>query len=470
MEGEWQWSEKYATQPEILSYLQFVADKHDLRRDVQFSTRVESAVWDEGSAYWKLATSQGETLTARHYVMATGCLSQPKDIDIDGADRFGGETYWTSRWPADGVDLSGKRVAVIGTGSSGIQSIPIMAEQAAELTVFQRTPNFSMPAGNGPIPAEKKAAIAGRHAEYREEAKWSQGGVPSVAPTVGALQVSQEERQAAYGRSWARGGLLAAGREFTDLMISEEANDTFAEFIRNKIRSVVDDPATAEVLCPTSHPFGTKRPCLDTNYYQTYNLPHVHLVDLRQNPIQTITEVGLDTTEGSMPFDVIVFATGFDAMTGAIVAVDITGRNGVTLADKWADGPKTYLGLTVAGFPNFFTITGPGSPSVLSNMVVSIEQHVDWISDTVAHLRAEGLDTIAALGDAEEAWVSYVNDAGDLTLFPKANSWYMGSNVPGKPRVFLPFVGGVGACGRVWDVVVARGYLGFEMMGCSCTV
>jgi cation diffusion facilitator CzcD-associated flavoprotein CzcO/acetyl esterase/lipase len=463
LEQEWQWSEKYATQPEILRYLGHVADKHDVRRHIQFGTKVDSAVWDEARSLWQLTTSRGEELTARHYVMATGCLSQPKDIDIDGLERFGGDTYWTSRWPHEGVDFTGKRVAVIGTGSSGIQSIPIIAHQASQLTVFQRTPNFSIPAHNGPTPADKLAAIAGRHAEYREQARWSQAGIPMNPATLSALQVSDTERQAAYERVWARGELLASGEEFMDLLVSEEANNTYAEFIRNKIRSIVDDPATAEALCPNDHPVGTKRPCLDTNYYETYNLPHVRLVNVRETPITTITETGIDTAAESMDFDAIVFATGFDAMTGAIVAVDITGRDGVTLADKWADGPKTYLGLTVAGFPNFFTITGPGSPSVLSNMVVSIEQHVEWISDAIAHLRDEGLTSMEATTGAEDAWVNYVNEAGDLTLFPKANSWYMGSNVPGKPRVFLPFVGGVGAYRLACNEVVERDYLGFEL-------
>jgi cation diffusion facilitator CzcD-associated flavoprotein CzcO/acetyl esterase/lipase len=470
LETEWQWTEKYATQPEILAYLQHVADKHELRPFIQFSTRVESAQWDEAGSWWQLTTSQGEQVTARHYVMATGCLSQPKDIDIAGLDRFGGETYWTSRWPTEGADLAGKRVAVIGTGSSGIQSIPLIAQEAAELTVFQRTPNFSTPAHNGPIPEAKRAAIAGRHTEYREEARWSQAGVPATPALVGALQVSEEERQAAFERIWARGELLAPGEEFNDLLISEEANATYAEFLRTKIRSIVDDQATAEILCPTDHPAGTKRPCLDTNYFQTFNLPHVELVDLRRNPIETITETGIDTAQGSMAFDAIVFATGFDAMTGAIVAVDITGRDGVTLAGKWVDGPKTYLGLTVAGFPNFFTVTGPGSPSVLSNMAVSIEQHVEWISETIAHLRDEGLTTIEALAESEDAWVDYVNESGDLTLFPKTNSWYMGANVPGKPRVFLPFVGGVGAYRRACNEVIDRGYLGFEMGGGDRTI
>ena len=480
LETEWQWSEKYATQPEILRYLNHVADKHDLRSDITFSTKVTEAAWDDDGEFWRVSTepagnhgSDGaeHTITARYYVMATGCLSAPKHLDIDGVDRFGGDVYYTSSWPHDGVDFTGKRVGVIGTGSSGIQSIPIIAREAAATTVFQRTPNFSMPARNGPIPQEKLDAIDGRHTEYREEARWSQAGVPVTPATVGALQVSDEERQAAFERIWARGELLAAGEEFADLIINEAANDTWADFVRNKIRSIVDDPETAETLCPTDHPFGTKRPCLDSGYYETFNLPNVDLVDLRKAPITTVTETGIETAGGTAhEFDVIVFATGFDAMTGAIVAVDIKGRNGLPLAEKWADGPVTYLGLTVADFPNFFAVTGPGSPSVLSNMTVSIEQHVEWLTDCIGWLDANGYRTIDPSDKAEEAWVQHVFDAGSITLFPKANSWYMGANVPGKPRVFLPFVGGVGEYRRACDEVAEQEYLGFDLTRADGTV
>jgi acetyl esterase/lipase len=354
---------------------------------------------------------------------------------------------------------------VIGTGSSGIQSIPIIAEQAAVLTVFQRTPNFSIPAHNGPIPEAKLAAIEGRSQEYREEARWSRGGVPGPIAEEGALQVVEEERLARFEQVWDVGELFAIIGAFNDLLVNAEANETLAEFIRDKIRSIVTDPETADALCPTDHPFGTKRPCLDTGYYQTYNLPHVRLVDVRKDPIVSITESGIDTESQSLDFDAIVFATGFDAMTGAIVAVDIEGQDGMSLAEKWADGPKTYLGLTTVGFPNFFTVTGPGSPSVLSNMVVSIEQHVDWICDCVAYLGREGLDSIEPTELAEGAWVQHVSDTGDLTLYPRANSWYMGSNVPGKPRVFLPYVGGVGPYRQACDEVAEQDYLGFVLSG-----
>ena len=463
LDKEWQWSEKYATQPEILRYLDHVATKFDLRSGIDFNTRVSAAKWDDDADRWLVTTDDGSTVSCRYYVMATGCLSFPKKADIAGTDRFQGEHYFTSSWPHDGVDLEGKRVAVIGTGSSGIQSIPIIAEQAGSLTVFQRTPNFSIPALNGPIPETKLAAIGDDYPAYRESARWSRGGVPGPIAEEGALQVSPEERAARLEAVWETGELAAILGAFNDLLINEAANEVICDFIRDKIRSIVDDPETAEALCPKDHPFGTKRPCLDTGYYQTYNRPNVRLVDLRDNPITTITESGIDTRDESFDFDVVVFATGFDAMTGAIVAVDIEGRDGVSLAEKWADGPKTYLGLTVAGFPNFFTITGPGSPSVLSNMAVSIEQHVDWVADCIDDLAQQGVEVIEAIPDAEDAWVRHVNDTGDITLYPKANSWYMGSNVPGKPRVFLPYVGGVDGYRLACDEVVERDYLGFEL-------
>ena len=465
LETEWQWSEKYATQPEILRYLEHVADKHDLRRHIRFSTRVDAAAWDDDTTRWRLRTDRGDEITCRFYVMATGCLSLPKTPDIDGTERFGGEVYFTSRWPHDDVDFTGKRVGVIGTGSSGIQSIPLIAQQASELTVFQRTPNFSIPAHNGPISPAKRSAIDTDPAAYREAAKWSRGGVPSEVSEVGALQVSDDERRERYERAWEAGELIAILSVFNDLLTNEASNTTMSDFIRGKIRSIVDDPATAEILCPTNHPFGTKRPCLDTNYYETFNLPHVTLVDLLSTPIVTITESGAQTSKGSYEFDAIVFATGFDAMTGAIVAVDITGRDGVELVQKWADGPKTYLGLMVEGFPNLFTITGPGSPSVLSNMAVSIEQHVDWICGCLDHLRERDLAVIEPTPTAEAAWVQHVNDYGDITLYPRANSWYMGANVPGKPRVFLPYVGGVDTYRKVCDEVVERDFIGFAMRG-----
>lgn len=467
LDAEWQWSERYATQPEILSYLNHVADRFDLRRSFRFETRVESAVWNETDGHWRLATSGGDVVSCRYYVMASGCLSVPKEPDIPGADRFAGERYSTGRWPHEGVDFSGKRVAVIGTGSSAIQSIPHIARQAAELTVFQRTPNFSIPAHNGPPIAEKVVEIEADRAGYRERAKWSGAGVPRERSEISALDVSHEERTAAYERAWQTGGLFTLSGEFSDLATNKAANDTVSDFIRGKIAGIVDDPETAAKLSPTTYPYGTKRPCLDDNYYAVYNQPHVHLVDLRSEPISTITETGIETSERTVEVDALVFATGFDAMTGALVSVDITGRDGLTLAEKWAAGPQTYLGLTTVDFPNLFMITGPGSPSVLSNMVVSIEQHVDWVCGALQHMASHGFELIEPVAAAEQAWGEHVNDYASLTLFPQANSWYMGANVPGKPRMFLPYIGGVDTYRQICNEVVEQDYLGFRLEGRS---
>ena len=462
LEDEWTWSEKYAAQPEILRYLQFVAKKYDLRRDISFSTRIDAAAWDESASLWQVRTDTGENVSCRFYVMASGCLSLPKELDIAGADRFRGDVYFTSRWPHDGVDFTGKRVGVIGTGSSGIQSIPIMAAQAAQLTVFQRTPNFSIPANNGPANAAKLAAIAADRAAYREAGKRSRGGAIGEVTELSTLTSSEEVRRERFEHYWNNSGLEMLG-VFNDILINNDANEIIAEMIREKIRSIVVDPVTAEALCPKDHPFGTKRPCLDTNYFQTYNLPHVRLVDIRTHPIATVTETGLEIEGESFEFDAIVYATGFDAMTGALVAVDITGRDGVTLKQKWAHGPETYLGLTTVGFPNFFTITGPGSPSVLSNMAVSIEQHVDWVAGCIDQLCDRGVDTIEPTPTAEAGWVQHVNDCANITLYPQANSWYMGANVPGKPRLFLPYIGGVDVYRSTCEEVMAKDYLGFRL-------
>jgi cation diffusion facilitator CzcD-associated flavoprotein CzcO/acetyl esterase/lipase len=465
LEAGWTWSEKYATQPEILSYLRYVTDRLDLRGDIRFSTRITSARWDEAASRWRLRTDGGDEVTCRFYIMATGCLSMPKSPDIEGAGRFAGEVYFTSAWPHEGVDFTGKRVAVIGTGSSGVQSIPIIAAQADELTVFQRTPSFSVPARNGPADPERLARLAADRVAYREEAKWSRGGVPVEITEVSGVTASEEERRARFEDAWEAGELMKVLGIFNDQAVNAAANDVVAEMVREKIRAAVADPATAEALCPTDYPFGTKRPCLDTGYYETFNLDHVHLVDLRSDPIAAITETGIDTASRSYTFDAVVFATGFDAMTGSLVAVDITGRDGLTLKEKWAAGPSTYLGLTTVGFPNFFTITGPGSPSVLSNMAVSIQQHVEWVTETIAHLRDGGFDTIEPTPTAEAGWDRHVGDYAAITLYPVANSWYMGANVPGKPRVFLPYVGGVDTYRTICDEVVARDYLGFTLRG-----
>jgi cation diffusion facilitator CzcD-associated flavoprotein CzcO/acetyl esterase/lipase len=467
LEASWAWSEKYASQPEILRYAQHVAERHDLRRDIRFSTRIV----DEQRMWWRLRTSTGDDVTCRHYVMATGCLSAPKEVDIIGSDRFAGPTYWTSRWPHQGVDFTGMRVAVIGTGSSAIQSIPIIAKQAAQLTVFQRTPNFSIPAHNGSVRVDKRANYEQDRQAYRQAARESGAGVPVVPSEISVHTVSDHERAATYEAAWQRGGIIEFLGTFTDHGATVEANDYLAEFVRNKIRETVTDPETAETLCPKDYPIGTKRLCVDTGYYETFNMAHVRLIDLRKQPITTINEHGIEIgassgagTPESLEFDAIVFATGFDAMTGAIVNVDITGRNGKTLKEAWSAGPVTYLGLMSAGFPNFFMVTGPGSPSVLSNMIVSIEQHVGWIAQCIADMRTDQLLSIEPTETAVDGWVQHVNDFAAITLMPKANSWYMGANVPGKPRVFLPYPGGVDRYRLACEEVVRNDYFGFRRL------
>lgn len=464
LEQEWEWSERYATQPEILRYAQHVAERFDLRRDIRFETQVEQAVWNQETSGWTVKTDSGETFTSRYFIMATGCLSEPKNIDIDGVDNFGGEIYRTHSWPHEGVDFSGKRVGVIGTGSSGIQSIPLIAEQADSIVVFQRTACYSLPALNGPIRPEK-LALKERYQEYREEARWSINGLPGKVGTDSALRVSEEERQQRYEELWDRGSMMYLGLEFADTMSDINANETLSEFARGKIRDKVNNPQLAELLAPTDFPICTKRACLDTNYFETFNNPNTDLVDIKNNPITSITKTGIATQNKNFEFDAIVFATGFDAMTGALLAIDIVGREGKSLKEKWADGAVSYLGLAIEGFPNFFTITGPGSPSVFSNMIVSIEQHVEWIADCLQYMEKEKLDIIEATSTAETGWVEYVAASSDLTLYPLAKSWYMGANVPGKPRVCLPYVGGVGAYRRVCNDVTARDYLGFRFEG-----
>ncbi|GAA4683265.1 NAD(P)/FAD-dependent oxidoreductase [Pseudonocardia yuanmonensis] len=461
LEQEWTWSEKYATQPEILSYAKHVAERFDLERDITFDTRVESAVYDAESRRWTITTNTGEVVDCRWFVMATGCLSVSKAPEIPGAERFQGPTYHTGHWPHEGVDFSGQRIAVIGTGSSGIQSIPIMAGQAADTVVFQRTPNFSMPAGNRPLTEEEIAARKATYREFRKDQQTSAFGVPVPLPTQSALEVDEAERTAVYEAAWEQGNLVAVLTSYTDTLVDKDANETAAEFVRSKIREKVHDPELAELLSPRSFPYGTKRPCLDSGYYETFNKENVHLVDIRRTPLVEITEKGVRTSEHEYEVDAIVFATGFDAMTGAITRVDIRGKNGVSLKEKWGEGPRSYLGLSVAGFPNLFTITGPSSPSVLSNMMVSIEQHVDWVTDCVRWMRDNGVEELDAMPEAEDEWVRHVEEVGDTTLYPTADSWYMGSNVPGKPRVFMAYIGGVGVYRERCDEVAAKGYEGY---------
>jgi cyclohexanone monooxygenase len=462
LQQEWHWTERYSSQPEILRYIEHVADRFDLRRDIQLSTRVTAAVFDEAARRWTVTTDRGDRVSARFCIMATGCLSTPQAPPFEGLDCFEGRWYHTGQWPHEGVDFTGQRVAVVGTGSSASQSIPMIAAQAAHLYVFQRTPNYSIPARNGPLDPDLERRVKARYAEYRREARESRIGFVVPRSEQSALEVTPEERQRQYEARWQRGG-LGFSATFPDLLLSQEANDTAAEFFRAKIKGIVHDPDVAEMLVPQTYPLGTKRLCVDTDYYATYNRDNVTLADVRKSPIERITPHGLATRDHEYALDSLVFAIGFDAMTGALLAIDIRGPAGQTLRERWAAGPRTYLGLTVAGFPNLFAITGPGSPSVLSNMIVSIEQHVDWIADCLAHLRARALTCIEATREAEDAWVDHVNAVGNATLYPRADSWYTGANIPGKPRIFTPYIGGVGAYRQTCDAVVAKGYEGFRL-------
>jgi len=465
LQQEWKWPERYGTQPEILKYINHVADRFDLRRDVQLNTRIKSAVFDSAANEWVVKTDTGEEIHARYCVMAAGNLSTPRVPDFKGIHDFKGKWYHSGLWPHEGVDFTGLRVGVVGTGSSGVQMIPIIAQQARQLTVFQRTANFSLPARNGPMEEERerrhKAEYPARRAAAMET-PFAIGGHPK--PTRSALEISEEERTAAYESKWQEGGSISYLYAYTDLLVNKASNDTASEFVRNKIRGMVKDPKTAELLAPKDHPIGTKRLCLDTHYYETYNRPNVRLVDVRGDPIQEITATGLCLASGAEhDLDAIVFATGFDAMTGALKEIDVRTTDGAALRKHWEGGPLTYLGLMVSGFPNMFVITGPGSPGVKTQMIASIEQHVDWIADAIDHLGRHQLDRIEPTPTAESDWVHHVNQVADSTLYPLANSWYVGANIPGKPRVFMPYVGGFDRYKRRCDEVAAKGYEGFTL-------
>jgi cyclohexanone monooxygenase len=466
LEQEWHWTERYATQPEILTYAQHVADRFDLRRDISFSTRVTAATFDETSEHWTVETDSGERVVARYCVMATGCLSTVNRPEIPGLDEFVGPVYQTGMWPHEGVDFSGQRVAVIGTGSSAIQSIPVIAREATQLTVFQRTANYVAPAHNHPISAEYEQGFKANYRELRR--KQLEGYFGALAhremSPLPATAVSEAERTEFYEGGWQHGGLGILG-SYPDLLFDPAANETLAEFVRGKIREIVDDPDTAELLCPNDHPVGSKRMCIDTGYFETFNRDNVTLVNLKAEPIERITQTGLATTKRQFDFDAIVLATGFDAITGTLAKIAITGRGGRTLEQEWVNGPAAYLGLMVEGFPNLFLITGPGSPSVLSNMLVSIEQHVDWTSDCLAALTERGAATIEATAEAQEAWVEHGNAVAAPTVYPQARSWYTGANVPGKPRVFMAYIGGVPGYRRICDAIARDGYPGFAIDG-----
>ena len=461
LEQEWTWPERYSAQPDILEYAEHVADRFDLRRDITFNTRVTALDYDDHANRWTVTTDTGEQVTAQFVITAVGCLSTSQTPHFEGVETFTGQTYHTGHWPHEPVDLSGKRVGVIGTGSSGIQTITAIAPIVGDLTVFQRTANFSVPSRNRPLTPSEIAEVKDHYPQIRDLNRQSKIGFITKGTTgKPTTEFSELEIEKILQQRWDEGGQLTGA--FTDLLVSAEANEIAAEFARSRIRDLVNDPETADLLCPTTHPIGTKRLCVDTGYFQVYNRDNVHLIDINAAPIERIAPQGIVAGGELHELDVIIFATGFDAMTGPLNGIAITA-GGQSLKEKWHAGPRTYLGLMSHGFPNLFMITGPGSPSVLTNMIISIEQHVDAIADAIVHIRERDLARIEPMLQAEDEWVDSVNEAAAGSLMVRANSWYMGANVPGKPRIFMPYIGGAGAYRQTCDQVVADGYAGFAM-------
>jgi cyclohexanone monooxygenase len=461
LQQEWDWPERYSAQPDILRYANHVADRYDLRRDIDFDARVSQARYDASAGHWEVTARRIGTRTARFVVMATGCLSVPKDVDIPGVADFRGEVYHTARWPERPVDFTGKRVGVIGTGSSGIQVIPILAQQAAHLTVFQRTPSYTLPAKNRALTPADREAVRSRYDAVRAEARAHRVGIPSPMVAASAFDVSDAERRRVYDQCYDHGLPFAMMVAFGDTLVDERSNRTVQAYLEQRLRARIQDPALAERLIPKGQYVGSRRMCIDTDYYETFNRPDVSLRDLRENPIERITAGGVQLRDGFESLDCLVFATGYDAITGALLAMDIRGRDGVSLRECWAQGARTMMGLMVAGFPNLFTVTGPGSPSVFSNVLVSIEQHVEWIARCLRHMAKKGLATIEATVEAQDKWVDHVDEVANATLVPRGDAWYGGGNVPGKPRVFTPYLGGVGTYRKLCDEVAAAGYPGF---------
>jgi cyclohexanone monooxygenase len=463
LDQEWSWSEKYAPQPEILSYANHVADRFDLRRHIVFDTRVTSARFDEQAKCWHIETDRGDSIRAKFCIMAVGCLSAPNRPNFKGIEDFSGPVYHTGQWPHQGVDFTGLRVGVIGTGSSAIQSIPIIAQQASALTVFQRTATWSVPAWNEKLTPEYLQTARADYPALRAKARARPTGFYFPFNTKPALEAGLEDREKQFEEAWARGGLPFLGA-YGDLLFEKAANDTIADFARGKIRSVVKDPVTADLLCP-ENVLGCKRLCVDTGYFETYNLPHVKLVDVSRTPIECFTADGIEVNGVEYRLDAVVCATGFAAMTGSFEKIRITGRNGLTLAEKWRAGPRAYLGIASVGFPNLFMITGPGSPSVLASMIQAIEQHVDWLADCIGHMRDVGATSIEPLLEDEDAWVEHVNDVSTVSLRSTCSSWYVGANIPGRPRVFMPYIGGFPVYVQKCNEVMSNGFDGFVLEG-----
>ncbi len=463
---EWEWTEIMPAREEIEDYLNHVVDRFDLRRDIQLGTRVTAATFDEATSRWLVETDTGDRFLAPFVVMATGCLSAPVLPDIPGRDSFEGAVYQTSLWPKDGVDFTGLRVGLIGTGSSGVQATPEIAREAEHLYVFQRSAVYSFPAFRGMIDQELQRKFKENPDEFRRQQRQAFAGVAGFGGALGPAQLPErkiletpwEEQLEVLDEQ----GFWGA-RAWADVLVDLEANEAGAELFREMLRRTVDDPDVAEKLSPRGYPIGCKRLVFGVDYYEAFNRDNVTCVDLRLGAIESITPTGIQTGQGHFDLDVIVFATGFDAMTGALNRIDIRGRDGTLLRDAWAEGARTYLGLQSVGFPNLFTVTGPGSPSVLANMVVGVEQHVEWIGDCLVYLRDHGYGTIEPTPEAQDDWVEHVNEVAKGTMYTAAtcNSWYLGANIPGKPRIFLPYVGGLPAYIEKTDAVVAAGYEGF---------
>ncbi|WP_285320661.1 NAD(P)/FAD-dependent oxidoreductase [Pseudarthrobacter sp. lyk4-40-TYG-27] len=465
LQQEWEWSEKFAAQPEILRYLNHVADRFDLRRDIQFNTRITSMVWSEQQKHWQVGFEDGASISARFIISGAGNLSVPKTPEFQGIDDFQGEVYLTGNWPHTPVDFAGKRVGIVGTGSTGIQAISAIAKEAGSLTVFQRTPNYATPIGNGPADPQEISEVKANYPAIREASRNHFLGVPYSDVQPSALAVTADERRATFDNRWDRGGFRLFIDSYQDILVNKDANDTISDYIRERIHERVNDPAVAELLAPKGYAYGTKRPPLETNYYEVYNQDNVTLVDVRRAPIDSVTRTGVKTSEGEYEFDVLILATGFDAMTGPLMALGIVGRNGRTLQEKWAHGPQTYLGISVSEFPNLFLITGPQSPSVLYNMPLAIEDHVDFATDAIQYLRDRNLDAIEPDETSEAQWVQHANELAAATLLPGTDSWYMGANIPGKPRKCLVYLGGAPTYRKICADVVEGGYEGFVLDG-----
>ena len=460
----WQWSERYPQQPEIVRYMNYAADKLDLRKDIQFNTRVTAAEWDEEAGLWRVETAENGTYTAPFLITGVGCLSAANVPNFPGRDSFKGQWFHTGHWPHEGVDFAGKRVGLIGTGSTGVQATPVIAEQAQHLTVFQRTPNYSVPAHNKPLTPKFQQWAKDHFADIRDAMRATPAGHPFFISERKAVETPPDERERLLEEAWQVGGMQFRA-VFGDMMLDKSANQIVADFVTRKIREAVKDPETAAKLTAFDHHYSTKRPIIDSHYFETFNRDNVSLVDVKAAPIDKITPDGILLADGSEhKLDIIVFATGYDGVTGPLLRLNIKGRDGVALNEAWKEGPKTYLGLQVPGFPNLFTITGPQSPSVLTNMPVAIEQHAEWIADCIAYMREQGAERIEPEADAVQKWGEHVQESANATLLVTAkSSWYLGANVPGKPRVFLPYPGGMARYRGICEDVAAKGYEGFAL-------